>query len=221
MVIYASDHGETCGEHRMFGKMSPYQGSVHIPLIARGPGVKARRADISPVSQLDLFPTIAEAVGVDRPTGFRGISLIPRLKGKRNAPRNRYVLSEYHCNGYRTGWFMVTDGRMKFVEFVGERPMLFDLAADPDELHDLVVEQPDAPRTRAAIARMRAWLNGLCSPQAVDLRAKADKAALRAALARTGQLARELYKRGYDPRHLDTLVTRPEIVPEQFRGREA
>ncbi|MFC1582383.1 sulfatase-like hydrolase/transferase [Planctomycetota bacterium] len=216
LVIYSSDHGETCGEHKTFGKMSPFEGSVRVPLIMRGPGIKAGQVETSPVSHLDIFPTICEAIGLGQPAEFRGISLWGQLKGAKDARRNDFVFSEYHCNAYRGGWFTVSDGKMKYVEMVGERPMIFDLEHDPDEMHDWIIEKPEASETHDVIQAFRAWLGTLCNPQAVDLRAKADQASLRGALQRTGQLEKEIYKRGYEP-YTDMLINRLETIPEEFR----
>jgi len=215
LVIYASDHGETCGAHRMFGKMSQYEDSIRIPLVAAGPGVARGRVEYSPVSHIDIFPTIAEAVGAGHPEEFRGISLWGMLRGEKNALRNAYVLSEYHANGFRGGAFAVSDGRMKYVECVGERPMLFDLESDPEELHDLVRERPAEAAVNEAVKRFRAWLYTVCSPPAVDLRAKRDQAVLRERLERSGRLAEEIYKRGYE-RVTERLVPRQELVPEWY-----
>lgn len=215
LVIYASDHGENCRAHQIWGKMNMYEDAIRVPLVIAGPDVRRGAVESSPVSMLDIFPTCADAVGVDGPAEFRGISLLGQCRGDADAPRNEYVLSEYHANGFPAAAFAVSDGKMKYVECVGERPMLFDLVNDPQELHDRVLEQPDAPETLAAIRHRRAWLCELLSPEAVDARAKADQAALRREMEADGTLADEIHKRGYE-RRADRLVPRPETVPEGF-----
>ena len=214
-VICASDHGENCRAHRMWGKMNMYEDALRIPLVIMGPGLQRGVVEQSPVSLLDIFPTVVDALGIERTEDFRGISLLPQLRGHPDAVRNEYVLSEYHANGIPAGVFAVSDGRMKYVEAVGARPMLFDLQADSQELHDLVVEESAAPRTHATISRMRAWLCALCSPQGVDLRAKNDQAILRREMSADGTLAQGIFKRGYELR-IDRLVPRSEFVPREI-----
>jgi hypothetical protein len=57
--------------------------------------------------------------------------------------------------------------------------MLFDLADDPHEMHDLIVERADDLDVKAKVRELRKVLCGVCSPEAVDARAKADQLALR------------------------------------------
>ena len=79
-------------------------------------------------------------------------------------------------------------------------------------MHDLVLDRPEDPHTLATISRLRRMLCQVCSPEAVDARAKADQRALRARLASSGQLVKEMWKRGYE-RNPDRLVPRQEFVP--------
>lgn len=214
LVIYSSDHGETCRAHASWGKMVMYEDSIRIPLVIMGPGVEAGVVEQSCVSQLDLFPTICQAVELDRPEQFRGISLWGQLQGRADAPRNEFAISEYHANGFPGGTFAVRAGPYKYVECVGERPMLFDLDGDPQELHDLIVEKPNDAEVRAVVRRLRTMLCQICSPEAVDARAKSDQRALRARLQESGRLVEEMYKRGYE-RNPERLITRKEVMPSE------
>ena len=215
LVIYGSDHGECCLAHRCFSKMVQYEDSIRTPLVMMGPGVKKGQVQKSPVSHLDVFPTIAEALGISRPCDFRGISLMPQCQGKKNAPQNDFVLCEYHANGTPAGVFSIVDGRYKYVECVGERPILFDLKSDPQELHDLIVEAPDADATKKAVARARERLCAICTPQGVDARAKKHQRILRDQLEQSGRLVKEIVKRGYEAR-TDKLVPRAEFIPDGY-----
>ena len=137
-------------------------------------------------------------------------------RGRKGALENEFVMSEFHGNGFPSGVFAVSDGRYKYVECVGERPMLFDLSTDPQELHDLVVEAPDAAATKKAIAAARRWLCNICSPQAVDIHAKKDQRVLRAEMERSGRLVKEVEKRGYLP-ETASLIPKPELVPTGYK----
>ena len=207
LVIYASDHGEMLRAHCSWGKCSMYEDSIRVPLLVAGPGVPAGRVEEGCVSHLDIFPTICEAVGIAPRWDLRGTSL---LSGRKQAS---FVLSEFHGNGHPEGIFAVRSGHWKLVEVAHGRPQLYDLSADPDEMRDLAAGTLE-PAAAAKLAELRGLLSGVCSPQAVDARAKADQARLRAELAASGRLAEELYKRGFE-RRTDRMVNREEFVPRE------
>lgn len=212
LVIYASDHGENCRAHGHWGKMVMYEDSIKVPFIVMGAGVEKGAVETSPVSQLDIFPTVCEAVGLDIPEQFRGISLSGLLRSDKKAQRNEFAMSEYHANGFPGGAFAIRAGRYKYVECVGERPMLFDLEQDPDEMHDLIIDKPGDRDAVSAVRRLRRVLCSICSPEAVDARAKKDQRVLRREIEASGRLVEEMYKRGYE-KNPERLITRPEILP--------
>ena len=166
-----------------------------------GPGVRRGAVETSPITHLDLFPTFCDALGLEIPPQFRGVSLMGQLRGEANALRHDVVMSEFHANGMPAGFFALRSERYKFVECVGERPMLFDLQEDPQELHDLILERPDAPEVSAMVKDFRKRLSAICSPEAVDARAKADQRAARKQLEDSGLLPLELERRQFRAGH--------------------
>jgi choline-sulfatase len=172
-VVYTSDHGEAAGAHGLFGKYTLYEASVGVPLIMTGADMPRGRVIDTPVSHVDLFPTLVEGAGIaanpeDRDIG--GESLWPILAGARCT---RPVFAEYHAAGSRAGTFMLRQGDEKLIHHVGAPAQFFDLAADPEERRDLA-------RTPAGAARAAALtqdLRRVCDPEAVDRRAKADQRA--------------------------------------------
>ena len=210
LVIYTSDHGENCGAHKMWGKMNMYEDSIRVPLIISGPGIQSGVVEKSPASTIDIFPTIAETVGLENSTGYRGISLLKLAQGVDAAPENDFAFCEYHANGSPAGLFSVSDGEYKYVESVGERAMLFDLVNDPDELHDLIAESPESDKTKSLVKRLSGYLLTVCDPDEVNQNAKSDQADIKDMLLASGQLEKEIYSRGYQ-RNSDKLVNRAEI----------
>ena len=87
--------------------------------------------------------------------------------------RPRTVFSEYHATGTRHGYYMLSDGRWKYVHYTHEAAQLFDLEADPMERRDLAA----SPAHRHEILSWEARLRALLDPEAVDARARADQAA--------------------------------------------
>ncbi len=212
LVVYASDHGGSCGAHRNLDYADMYESSIRVPLIVAGPGVRPGGVERTPVSTLDIFPTLCEAARAELPMHMRGTSLWGLVRGTTDAPRPAFALSEYHGAGFPASIFAVRSEMHKYVECVGERPMLFDLEVDPLEMHDLVLERPEDPEVAMTIRRLRRMLCEICSPEAVDARAKADQRRLREELKVSGRLVEEMWRRGYE-RNSDRLVPRPEELP--------
>jgi arylsulfatase K len=141
VVVFSSDHGEMAMEHRQVTKSTAFEGSVHVPLIVRGPGVEAGQRIDTPVSLIDLYPTFMDMTSLACPEGLDGSSLMPMLQGE-PLERRGGVLSEYHDATSCASWFMLREGDRKYIAYVGYDPQLFNLAEDPDEIHDLVNVQP-------------------------------------------------------------------------------
>ena len=76
IVIFLSDHGCHFKTRNTEYKRSPHESSIHIPLIARGPGFKRSIEIPELVSQVDLAPTLLEAAGVAIPSGMQGKSFL-------------------------------------------------------------------------------------------------------------------------------------------------
>ena len=172
-VIYTSDHGESLGARGLTGKFTMYQESAAIPFIMAGPDVPEGLVVQTPISLVDCYPTILEAVGADiseADENLLGDSLWSIL---RTPESDRTVFSEYHAVGSRNGYYMLRDRQYKYVYYVDAPPQLFDLIADPDEINDLVMDSGHEAVLRDFEARLRVILD----PEGVDMQAKADQRA--------------------------------------------
>jgi choline-sulfatase len=170
-VIYTTDHGDNLGVRGLWGKSVMYEESAAIPLVMAGAGIQPGTAIDTPVSLVDVYRTALEAVGC--PLSGDDLALPSRsLWGIAAGARpERTVLSEYHAAASITGSFMIRRGRWKYIHYVGYRPELYDLAADPGETTDLA-ERPDQA---AVLAECKAALLGICDPEAVSDEAMADQ----------------------------------------------
>ncbi|MGH7102099.1 MAG: sulfatase-like hydrolase/transferase [Acetobacteraceae bacterium] len=171
-VIYTSDHGDNLGTRGLWGKSTMYEEAAGVPLIMAGPEVPANFVCREPVSLVDCYPTILECVGASCPDDrdLPGRPLDTVLRG--HAPA-RAVLSEYHAAGSPTAAFMIRKGPFKYVHYVGMRPELFDLAADPAERRDLGSD----PGYRGVIADCERTLRAILDPEATDAMARRDQEA--------------------------------------------
>ena len=146
VLMYSTDHGEMLGDHNLFRKTWPYEPSAHIPFMFRIPDWMD---PCSPtivdevVGLQDLAPTLLDAASIPIPDSMDGMSLLPFARGERPAWRS-YLHGEHNRRegGEEServpGNQYLTDGRQKFIWFSSDgREQLFDLLADPMELHDL------------------------------------------------------------------------------------
>src|SRR5699024_12365922 len=72
---FPSDHGEMLGDHDMWRKGYPYEGSASVPLIMAGPGVGAGQVSDDVVELRDIMPTLLGAAGVQVPEQLDGVDL--------------------------------------------------------------------------------------------------------------------------------------------------
>jgi len=143
MIIVSADHGESHGEHHdYFNHVDVYEPTIHIPLIIKYPSrLTAGRKVDDLVQNIDLVPTIFDALGVEMPKGPEGISLFPRLTGESSGPIRREV---YTDTGLAQCARMVSDGEWKLIETIhrgmwekAANPELYNLRKDPLEIENL------------------------------------------------------------------------------------
>jgi arylsulfatase A-like enzyme len=152
-VIFTSDHGEMLGDHQLFRKAPPYEGSAHVPLAiwTRNQPRPARPGPSDALVSLeDLLPTICEMACIGTPDGVDGRSLMPIVNGKAESVREE-IFGE-HSGGGRANHFLVR-GNLKYVWLAEHNEeQLFDLAADPWELNDISDRAGLLEPLRAAMA---------------------------------------------------------------------
>ena len=166
-VVYTSDHGEMLGNKGIWSTSALYEESVGVPLILSGPGIAGGAAMRTPISHIDVLPTLLDMAG-DTAAGYPGRSLLSLSDDP-----DRAVFSEYHAGGSITGCFMLRLGRWKYHHYVGYGPELFDLENDPTETCDLAGD----PAYDAVVRRCDAALRQIVNPEVAAARAFADQAA--------------------------------------------
>ena len=166
-VVHASDHGDFAGSHRQFNK-GPlmYEDTYRIPLIVSHPGGSAAGTRSSAFVRLqDLMPTFLEWADVSIPEGLHARSVVPLLEGDRPGDWPDSVYAQYH--GDEFGLYsqrMVRTDRYKFVFNAPDRDELYDLAADPHELHN-VADHPEYRGVREALGgRLAEWMERVDDP---------------------------------------------------------
>jgi len=140
--IFSGDHGELALEHQQYYKMSHFEGSARVPLIMMGPDIKAGQTIESPVSLIDIAPTICELGGLENREYFDGESLLSLARGESSDSRG-WALSMYSGLTTNTMSWMLVRGDYKLMVYEGYPSRLFNLREDPQELNDLIEQEPE------------------------------------------------------------------------------
>jgi iduronate 2-sulfatase len=173
IIVFTSDHGYHLGEHGLWQKQSLFEGSARVPLLIVAPGVtKPGTVASSPVSQLDLYPTLAELAGVNAPTNLQGQSLVPMLKDPgvqgrgwaltqvvRGGNFNRQGAAPAVADrGRRFFGYSLRTARWRYTEWDegAQGRELYDHDADPQELTNLAARPNHADTVAALSVRLRA-----------------------------------------------------------------
>jgi arylsulfatase A-like enzyme len=156
LVVVTADHGDEFFEHGGFSHgYTLHEEVVRVPLFVKFPGQRTARGVDARVSLLDVYPTIAEAVGAELVQPVEGRSLVPWTLGKGDPrPRDPLFLSaEFSprlvAHGVLSGThkLVATDERYDGARAAVE---LYDLASDPGETRDLAAVQPERARQLAS-----------------------------------------------------------------------
>jgi arylsulfatase A-like enzyme len=142
VIIYTSDNGFLWGEHRLGGKLWPYEESTRVPLIVRTPWRTGNgTVNTKPVLNIDLASTISRLAGVKPGKAQDGHSFVPFLHGRSIRWRNAFVVEYLGRNLLKVGgpppYIAVHTGRYLYVEYRRGWRELYDLRRDPWELRNI------------------------------------------------------------------------------------
>jgi arylsulfatase A-like enzyme len=165
LVIFTSDNGYLVGEHRVLdGKVLPYEPSIRVPLLMRGPGIPQDVSRRQLVFNGDLAPTIVAATGARPAWPMDGESLLAIARGRARRS-DRAILLEGPPHGDQHGSLQFTGVRTKehvYVRYHDGEAELYDLHRDPYELHNLVGRPADRVLERHLAHRLDRlrWCSG-------------------------------------------------------------
>ncbi|MFO7320373.1 MAG: alkaline phosphatase family protein [Chloroflexota bacterium] len=172
LIIFMSDHGEYMGDHWLFEKEFFYESAIRIPLIIYDPDPRADdyRGQVVDhfVESIDIVPTCLDALEIPIPAAVQGHSLMPFLRGETPEQWRSAVYGDWDFRFYQASQqlglegdqcraWMVRDRHYKYVHFAGLPDMLFDLRADPDELHNLAGDSEYKEVVEAYKTKLLEW----------------------------------------------------------------
>jgi arylsulfatase A-like enzyme len=171
LVVVTSDHGEMGCDHWLLEKLGFWDESYHVPLIVVDPRPEAdagRGTVVDAVTEsVDVLPTVCGFMEAEVPLQADGWSLAPFLRGHaapdhwRDTAHFEWSFADPASQLAEQGFgvpmshcaLAVSRGpRHKYVQFAADAelfpPLLFDLDADPEQTHNLLVEGgPDVGAT--------------------------------------------------------------------------
>jgi choline-sulfatase len=152
IIMFVSDHGDMLGERGLWFKMSFYEGSSRVPLMIAAPGVMKHELVETPVSTIDVCPTLCDLAGVSMDEVMpwtTGESLVHLGQG---GERTTPVAMEYAAEGSYAPLVSLRYGKWKYNRCALDPDQLFDLETDPHELANLA----DHPDHQGAVQTLKA-----------------------------------------------------------------
>ncbi len=156
IIVFASDHGYHLGEHGLWLKQSLFEESTRVPMIIVPPENARPRSTVrTPVSLLDLFPTLCALTHVTPPSNLQGQDLQPMLQNPDTAGRG-WALSQVArgAGAARFFGYSLRTSRWRYTEWKDgtEGIELYDHDHDPEEMHNLAHDET-LTATRAELAQ--------------------------------------------------------------------
>lgn len=162
IVLFTSDNGYLLGEHRYRGKILPYEESVRVPLLVRGPGVPKGATREQTVTTVDLAPTILDLASTEPGRVVDGRSIWPFVRDRDKPRRDDDILVQAggRPDDSPTPWWYrgVRNDRWTFVRWNETGFLeLYDNRRDRYQLQNLAYDA----RYRRVVEQMKRRLKAL------------------------------------------------------------
>ncbi len=172
LVVYMGDNGFMFGEHGLIDKRVAYETSIRVPMLMHCPELFPGGTVVEQVvANIDVAPTVLEAMGLMKPPHMDGQSFLPLGMGK-DIPWRDYFLYVYYWEKnfpHTPTQFALRGDRFKYITYYGlwDSDELYDLQADPGETRNLLHEAEHAQTAKgmeASLYKMMADLGGMAIP---------------------------------------------------------
>jgi N-acetylglucosamine-6-sulfatase len=169
IIVFIGDNGLMMGSRGLKGKVNPYEESVRVPLIIRLPQKNdSVRRVLSPVSSLDLSPTILSLAGIKQPEAWPGRSFSGWLV-KNNKSSFDYAVSEWADNQHQFGYYshrLIRTMEYKLIlwEDAKQKTELYDLVKDPAELSNVADTEGYKSIQKKLMDKLIGWMKETKDP---------------------------------------------------------
>jgi N-acetylglucosamine-6-sulfatase len=150
LVVFVSDNGWLQGEHRIPGdKFLPYEESLRVPFILRGPGVPAGATVRSQVSNIDFASTLLDVAKARPGRTVDGVSLMPVVRNPKRTPNPIVEIEaprplfeqDVPVNAWDRPWKGVRTDRYTYVVYTETGDVeLYDRKKDPAEMNSVAAD---------------------------------------------------------------------------------
>ena len=143
LVIYMGDNGYMFGEHGLIDKRVAYETSSRVPMLMQCPAIIQGGTVVDEVvANIDIAPTVMEAMGLKKPPHMDGESFLPIAQGQEIPWRDYFLYVYYWEPNYpqTPTHFCLRGDQYKYITYYGlwDTDELFDIQADPTEQHNLI-----------------------------------------------------------------------------------
>ena len=143
LVIYMGDNGFMFGEHGLIDKRVAYETSMRVPMLVQCPSIiKGGTVVDEMIANIDIGPTVMEAMALEKPAHMDGESFLPLAEGKDVPWREDFLYVYYWEKNFPqtpTTFALRTD-QYKYITYYGlwDADELYDLEKDPEEIDNLL-----------------------------------------------------------------------------------
>lgn len=143
VVIYMGDNGFMFGEHGLIDKRVAYESSIRVPMLMQCPAlVEGNTVVEDVVANIDIAPTVMEAMGLQTPSHMDGQSFLPLAQGKKVPWRNYFLYVYYWEKNFPQSptVFSLRGDQYKYITYYGlwDTDELYDIKNDPNETTNLL-----------------------------------------------------------------------------------
>ena len=150
MFLFNSDNGFLTGHHGRIGKLMPWDASLRVPVIARGPGIPAGKRVSTPMTSPDLAVSIAAAAGARTGRRVDGIDILGLIRRHPHASRVIPIEAYPVNSGHRLLYTGIRYDSWTYVRGRGGREELYNRRTDRGELNNLAGQEALPPHAREA-----------------------------------------------------------------------
>lgn len=172
LVLYMGDNGFMFGEHGLIDKRVAYETSIRVPMLMQCPSLfSGGRVVDEVVANIDVAPTVMEAMALRPPRHMDGLSFLPLAEGRKVPWRENFLYVYYWEKNFPQSptVFALRGDRYKYITYYGlwDADEFYDLKTDPDETKNLLYDpqyRPLAEEMEKKLYAEMAELGGLEIP---------------------------------------------------------